>query len=154
MIQTLEMCSTALKNDKASPFRPSKKPCLTFHRSTDLKSSLFIMPGDITCNNVIDESDCWNDDGTFVTSASDSPDSPSSEVDTFAVGDEPFESGIVTLPSEKRPRITSRRQRRGNARASCDDSDFCNNDLARQIEAMVLEAETAFENRHVKKTKA
>ena len=69
------------------------------------------------------------------------------------MGDEPFEFGIVTLPSEKRPRITSRHQRRGNDRASCYDSDFCNNDLTRQIGAMVLEAETDFENRHVKKPK-
>eukprot|EP00579_Thalassiosira_antarctica_P010285 CAMPEP_0201915382 /NCGR_PEP_ID=MMETSP0903-20130614/5310_1 /ASSEMBLY_ACC=CAM_ASM_000552 /TAXON_ID=420261 /ORGANISM="Thalassiosira antarctica, Strain CCMP982" /LENGTH=305 /DNA_ID=CAMNT_0048450971 /DNA_START=176 /DNA_END=1093 /DNA_ORIENTATION=+ len=151
MIQTLEMCST-FENDEASPLRPSKKPCLTFHRSTDLQSSLFIMPDDITCNNIKDESDCCNDDGTFVTAASSCPDSPSSEDDTFAVGNKPFEIGIVTSPGEERPRITSRRQRRGKDKTSCYDSDFCNNDLARQIEAMVLEAETAFENRHVTKS--
>ena len=166
MIQALEMCSTTLMNDEASPLRPSKKPCLTLHRSTDLKSSLFIMPGVITCNNVIDqsdccnddcnnvidESDCCNDDDTFVTSASSCPDSPSSDVDIFAVGEDRFEIGIVTPPSKKRLRITSRRQRRGKDKTSCHDSDFCNNDLARQIEAMVLEVETAFENRHVKKS--
>lgn len=109
------------------------------------------MPDDITCNNVIDESDCCNDDDTFVTAASSSADSPSSEVDTFAVCDEPFEIGIVTLRGENRARITSRRQRREKNKTSCYDSDFCNNDLARQIEAMALEVETVFENRHVTK---
>lgn len=150
MIQTLEMCST-LKNDEASPLRPSKKPCLTFHRLTDIKSSVFVMTDDFTCDNVIGESDCCNDDETFITAASSSADSPTSEADTFAVGDEPFEIGIVTPPSEERARITSRRQRRHKEKTSCYDSDFCNNDLAREIEAMVLEAETAFDNRHVTK---
>ena len=52
--------------------------------------------------------------------------------------------GKPPTPSEKHPRITSRRQRRERNKTSCYDSDFCNNDLARQIEAMVLLGESAF----------
>jgi hypothetical protein len=153
MIQTLEIYSTALKNDDACPLPPSKRSCLTFHRSTDPKSRLSIMPDVITCHDTTDESDYCNDDETFVSTLCNSPSAPTPEADTIAASDKPFEVGIVTPPSGKPPRITTRRQRRANDTSSCYYSDFCNNDLSRQIEAMVFEVETAYENRHVKKPK-
>merc|ERR1712087_610449 len=52
-----------------------------------------------------------------------------------------------------RPRISTRRQRRAYGASSDNYSDFCDTDLSRRIEAMVVEVEAAYENRHVTKSK-
>jgi len=64
----------------------------------------------------------------------------------------PFEIDTAsTLPTvESLPKIkTTRRRRRKQDKSSANYSEFCDNDLSRQIEAMALEVETAFENRHL-----
>merc|ERR1712087_1061376 len=54
---------------------------------------------------------------------------------------------------KQQPRISTRRQRRAYDTSSRNYSDFCNTALSRQIEAMVSEVESAYENRHVRKSK-
>merc|ERR1712087_677571 len=53
----------------------------------------------------------------------------------------------------QQPRLSTRRQRRAYDTSTRNYSDFCNTALSRQIEAMVLEVESAYENRHVTKSK-
>lgn len=55
-------------------------------------------------------------------------------------------------PVKQLPKISTRRQRRASDKSRANYSDFCDNDLSRQIEAMVMEAETAHENRRAKKS--
>lgn len=93
----------------------------------------------------MDETDFCDDDDTFVSASS-------SEADTsFAVVDD--KAFKLTGTSATPVMITTtRRQRRFNDTSSCNYSDFSNNDLSRQIEAMVLEEETAYNNRRAKKS--
>jgi len=147
MVQGLEICNSTLQSAMTS-----KRPCLRFDRCNDLElesSTLFVMPEAITCCEYRDTNDDCNDDDTFVSAVSGT--SPS-ESGSFAVCDKPFEIGIVTPPKERQPRASSRR-RRSRQQSSHYDSDFCNNDLACQIEAMVLGVETVYENRHLKESK-
>jgi len=63
---------------------------------------------------------------------------------------------LLSTPSAKirePQKISTRRQRRSKDKSRCNYSDFCDNDLSRQIEGMVMEVETAYANRHVKKSK-
>mmetsp|Transcript_29723 Transcript_29723/g.62048 ORF Transcript_29723/g.62048 Transcript_29723/m.62048 type:complete len:212 (+) Transcript_29723:813-1448(+) len=90
----------------------------------------------------MDETNVCDDDDAFVSASS-------SEADTnFAAVDEK----VFQLTGSATPVVitTTRRQRRVNDTSSCNYSDFCNNDLSRQIEAMVLKEETAYNNRHAK----
>ena len=83
-----------------------------------------------------------NDDDTFLTAKS-IPESVTPRVDAivFPLHDKSFDIGAVTPITKTNPRRTT-------PRSYCtSSSDFCNNDLSRQIEAMVLEAETSYENR-------
>jgi len=99
--------------------------------------------------------DCCNDGDSFTsaTTGSGATVSTSSDNDSLASVDVPFEIDTATMPSptvEVLPKVTStRRQRRSQDKCSANYSDFCDNDLSRQIEAMALEVETAFENRYL-----
>lgn len=50
--------------------------------------------------------------------------------------------------------ISARRHRRAQDTTSCNYSDFCNNDISRQIEAMVNHVESDYANRRTKKNKS
>lgn len=104
-----------------------------------------------TCTDVTDD-DMSDDDASFVSALSSCdaadtcttpPAAPHANA-AFAAQDHPFEIGLVTPPRHKPSRKNARRHR-PLRRYSFDD--FCNNDLARQIEAMALEVETEYENR-------
>lgn len=131
MIQTLEIFSKASNNEDASLSRPIKKLRLT--------------PDAASCSDTDESSYCNDDDDTFVSAISNYP-------NTFAALDVPFEIGVVISPMKKTSSIASRRIRhRSSCTSTSSVSDLANNDLARQIEAMVLDAETAYKNRHLKK---
>ena len=151
MIQSLEIYSSALKQDDVYPLRQFKKPCISFHRFDNLKSSVLTTSDISTYSDTIDWSEYCNENDTFVSALCNSPETNISEVDTSVSCDKSFEIGTVIRPIEIQPRITTRRQRRANDTSPCNYSDFCNNDLAHQIEVMVLEVETAYANRHTKK---
>lgn len=155
MVQTLEICSPKLTHDgDASSTRRLKKPCLTPLRSTDQNPRcLFILPEGITCLGDVEKGNHCNDRDTLVSVSTGDTAVSTSGADTSTAGDKPFEEhGTVTTPVAKPSTFTTRRQRRARDTSSCNYSDFCDNDLSRQIEAMVLEVETAFDHRHVKKS--
>ena len=108
---------------------PCSKPCSAANE-TDSKSTLFHVP------EVVDLSVQFrHDDNSFVLSSS-----------CYSASD-------ALVPRTRKPTpVTTRRQRRAQETSTCNYSDFCDNDLTRQIEAMVLEVETAYANRGTKNT--
>jgi len=155
MVQTLEMCSPKLTRDgDASSTLRLKKPSLAPLRSTDQSPScFFILPEGITSNGDVEKGKHCNDRDTLVSVSSGDTAVSTLGADASTVGDEPFEEhGTATAPVAKSTTFTTRRQRRASDTSSCNYSDFCDNDLSRQIEAMVLEVETAFDHRHLKKS--
>mmetsp|Transcript_816 Transcript_816/g.1443 ORF Transcript_816/g.1443 Transcript_816/m.1443 type:complete len:337 (+) Transcript_816:129-1139(+) len=156
MVQTLEMCSPKLTRDgDASSTLRLKKPSLAPLRSTDQSPScFFILPEGITSNGDVEKGKHCNDRDTLVSVSSGDTAVSTLGADASTVGDEPFEEhGTATAPVAKSTTFTTRRQRRASDTSSCNYSDFCDNDLSRQIEAMVLRVETEYANRRVKKTK-
>jgi len=63
-------------------------------------------------------------------------------------------TGVVSPRIENPTRTTTRRQRRSQDTSTCNYSDFCENDVSRQIEAIALEVETAYKNRRMKKVQS
>jgi hypothetical protein len=149
IIQTLEICGKEILNE--SPFAiSSMKKHLSSHL-LECKGAVIVEPRilleQICIERDVDNGENFNDDDTFITAKSTIPESLTSKVDTivFSVDDKPFDIGAVTPIMKTNSRRTTLRS--PCTSASYSTSDFCNNDLARQIEAMVLEAEISYENR-------
>ena len=145
IIQTLEFCGKEVLHE--SPFVVSS---MNKHFASHLlgrKDAAMMEPRILFETSVCIERDAdivehCNDDDTFLTAKS-IPESVTPRVDAivFPLHDKSFDIGAVTPITKTNPRRTT-------PRSYCtSSSDFCNNDLSRQIEAMVLEAETSYENR-------
>jgi len=124
-LATVFVATLACKSSekKTSPQQSPKKSCKAANR-TNVRPSLSRVP------DVVDICVRFRgDDNAFVISSTTSSDSVASDLE------------VPLTP------ITTRRQRRAHDTSECNYSDFCDNDLSRQIEAMALDVETTHANR-------
>ena len=150
IIQTLEICGKEVLNE--TPFVVSSMNKHFASHLFERKDAAMMEPRILFETSVCIERDAdivklCNDDDTFLTAKSTIPESVTPRVDAivFPVHDKSFHIGAVTPITKTNPRRTTPRSHCTSSPYST--SDFCNNDLSRQIEAMVLEAETSYENR-------
>ncbi|KAL3806414.1 hypothetical protein ACHAXA_002660 [Cyclostephanos tholiformis] len=150
IVQTLEICA---KNGVCTPVITSTRGCPPTrigerNDSAMLTGPTIIFDVNVCDEHVVEKSEHGNDDDTFLTAISTIPGSVASRVDAtvFAANETPLHIGAVTPITKIKPR--RRTTPRSPHLAPFDSaSDTCDNDLARRIEAMVLETETAYENR-------
>ena len=150
IIQTLEICGKEVPNE--SPFAVSSMKKYFASHLIECKDAGMMEPRILFETSVCIEQDVdigkhCDDDDTFLTAKSTIPESVASKVDanSFSLIDKPLDVGVVTPIPKTNPRRTTPKS--PCTSSSHSTSDFCNSDLARQIEAMVLEAETSYENR-------
>jgi len=112
------------------PLDQPKKPSLAVNRA-DSKPKISAVAYDADLLSV----QFNGDDNSFVLSSSGSASA----------------SDVLFPRSGNSTTISTRRQRRAQETMACNYSDFCDNNLSRQIEAMVSEIESAHEDRRTKK---
>ena len=135
IVQTLEICSRENVGawHRAAAVSPMKRCMPSTHRDAMAVAPRILFDMSARDEVVVDGKD--DDDETFLT----------------AMSAMPFHIGMTTTPAAKigtrigrtieAPRSTAR----GTASHERSASDICNDDLARRIEALVLETENAYE---------
>lgn len=136
--QFYEMSSTSRNHDLYS------QEALNQNKACDIP--IICVPRSFNKSLVYDNLEIVSDCELSIVESEDSDEQTFVSANSFVWNDKPFELGTIHPIKQASPRC------RRKGKSSCPSS-LCDNDLAHQIEAMVVEAEIAFECRHVKKLK-